>query len=253
MADQESEFAGRVALVTGGARGIGRACCLRLARGGARIALNYAGNHAAAAETRAMVEAAGGVCETFQADVGDEAAFADAVARIGDRLGPVDLLVANAGTTALRDHADLTLAQWRETMRVNLDGTFISIAQVKDGMLARGFGRIVCISSVAALRPKARQIDYAAAKGGVIAMMRCYAEALGPAVRVNVVAPGPTETDMLGALDAAPLAARVAAMPMRRLGTPADIAEAVAFLLSERAAYVTGQTMVLAGGEVMTP
>ncbi len=251
MTDDASEFAGRVALVTGGARGIGRACCVRLARGGAKIALNYVGNHVAAAETKRLVEDAGGVCELFQADVGDEGAFAQAVAAAREKLGPISLLIVSAGTTSVHDHSELTLAAWRETMRVNLDGTFISINQIKDDMLARGFGRIVCLSSIAAVSARARQIDYAAAKAGILGMMRCYAQALGPAVRVNAVMPGLTDTDMVRQLDQSILPGRIAAMPMRRLGMPEDIAEAAAFLLSERSAFITGHTLIVSGGEVM--
>jgi 3-oxoacyl-[acyl-carrier protein] reductase len=253
MTEIASEFTGRVALVTGGARGIGRACCLRLAAGGAKVALNYASNHEAAAETKAMVEARGGTCEIFQADVGDEAAFAGAVADVRDRLGPVTLLVANAGTTKASGHDELTLATFRETVRVNLGGVFISIQQVKDDMLAQGLGSIVCLSSIAALRPRARQIDYAAAKSGVIAMMRCFAEALAPNIRVNAVAPGLTETDMIGQLDQALLPTRIAAMPLKRMGKAGEIAETIAFLLSDRAGFVTGHTMVVSGGDVMAP
>lgn len=253
MTEIAPEFAGRVALVTGGARGIGRACCLRLAAGGAKIALNYAANHAAAAETKAMVEAAGGICELFQADVGDEAAFAGAVKVVRETLGPISYLVANAGTTGPRDHSELTLGDFRETVRVNLDGVFIGIQQVKGQMLAQGFGSIVCLSSIAALRPRSRQIDYAAAKAGVIAMMRCFAEALAPTIRVNAVAPGLTDTDMLGRLDQTLLPARLAAMPLQRFGKPAEIAEGIAFLLSERAAFITGHTLVVSGGDVMEP
>ena len=253
MTEIASEFAGRVALVTGGARGIGRAYCLRLAAGGAKVALNYASNHEAAAETKAMVEARGGTCEIFQADVGDEAAFAGAVADVRDRLGPVTLLVANAGTTKASGHDELTLATFRETVRVNLDGVFIGIQQVKDDMLAQGSGSIVCLSSIAALRPRARQIDYAAAKS-VIAMMRCFAEALAPNIRVNAVAPGLTETDMIGQLDQALLPARIAAMPLKRYGKSGrdrPRRSPSCFRIVPR--FVTGHTMVVSGGDVMAP
>lgn len=253
MAEMAPEFGGRVALVTGGARGVGRACCLRLAAGGAKIALNYAANHAAAAETKAMVEAQGSVCELFAADVGDEAAFAGAVAAVRARLGPISYFVANAGTTGPLHHSELTLDAFRETVRVNLDGVFIGIQQVKDDMLAQGHGSIVCLSSIAALRPRARQIDYAAAKAGVLALVHCYAEALAPAVRVNAVAPGLTETDMLGQLDQSLLPARLAAIPLKRYGRASEPAEAIAFLLSDRASFITGHTMVVSGGDVMTP
>jgi 3-oxoacyl-[acyl-carrier protein] reductase len=245
------EFQGQVALITGGGRGIGRATCLRLAAGGAAIALNYRSDDAAARETQRLICERGGRCELFKADVGDEAAFRAAAAAAREHLGPIGLLVANAGTTQARPHTELTLEIWRETIRVNLDGSFVAIRAVKDEMLAGGFGRIVCVSSIAAFRPRARQIDYAAAKAGVIALVRCFAEALAPAVRVNCVAPGLTETDMLGQLDADKLPGRIAAIPLRRVGRPEEIAETIAFLLSDRASYLTGQCLSVSGGDVM--
>ena len=247
------EFAGRVALVTGGARGIGRACCLRLAAGGARIALNFVRNEAAAAETKAAIEAQGGVCELLQGDVGDEAAFAAVADATRRSLGPIGLFVANAGTTKPLGHEELTLSDFRETLRVNLEGVFVGIQQVKGDMIAAGSGSIVCLSSIAAFRPRARQIDYAAAKAGVVAMMRCYAAALAPAIRVNAVAPGLTETDMIGALDQTLLPARKAAIPLKRFGQSAEVADAVAFLLSDRASFITGHTIVVSGGDIMEP
>ena len=251
-APDASEFAGRVALVTGGGRGIGRACCLRLAAGGAAIALNYRSDDAAARETRRLIVERGGQCELLKADVGDEPAFRAAVDEARAKLGPIGLLVANAGTTKARSHDELTLEIWRETLRVNLDGPFVAIQAVADEMLSRGFGRIVCVSSIAALRPRARQIDYAAAKAGVIALVRCFAEALAPTVRVNCVAPGLTDTDILGQLDADKLPGRIAAIPLRRIGRPEEVAETIAFLLSERASYLTGQCITVSGGDVMT-
>lgn len=247
------EFAGRVALVTGGSRGIGRACCRRLAAGGARIALNYVGDQAAAERTREEIRAAGGICDLFKADVSDEAAMEAAVKKVRETMGPITLLVANAGTTRVRNHADLGVAEWRETMRVNLDGTFISVRAVKDAMLEAGGGAMVCLSSIAALRPRAQQIDYAAAKAGVIAMVRCFAEALAPTVRVNAVAPGLTETDMIKEMDPAIFPGRIAATPLGRLAKPEEAAETVTFLLSDRARFTTGQTLVVSGGDVMLP
>jgi 3-oxoacyl-[acyl-carrier protein] reductase len=247
----EAEFQGKVALVTGGGRGIGRAACLRLAAGGAAIALNYRSDDGAADETKRLIEERGGRCELVKADVGDESVFRAAIEEARAKLGPIGLLVANAGTTKAMSHEDLTLEIWRETLRVNLDGPFVAIRAVKDEMLAQGFGRIVCVSSIAALRPRARQIDYAAAKAGVIALTRCFAEALAPSVRVNCVAPGLTDTDMLGQLDADKLPGRVAAIPLRRVGRPEEIAETIGFLLSERASYLTGQCLSVSGGDVM--
>lgn len=251
--DGAREFEGQVALVTGGARGIGRACCLRLAAGGAKVALTYRENAAAAEATRAEIREAGGEAEIFRADVGDETAMQEAVAAARQSLGPIGLLVANAGAMQLRGHAELTLADWRETLRVNLDGPFISIQAVKDQMLERGEGAVVCVSSIAALRPRGLQIDYAAAKAGVVGMMRSFAEALGPAVRVNAVAPGLTDTDMIRQIDPAVFDARIAVTPLKRLAFVEDVAEAAAYLLSRRSAFITGQTLVVSGGDVMAP
>jgi 3-oxoacyl-[acyl-carrier protein] reductase len=247
------DFEGRVALVTGGARGIGRACCLRLAEGGAAIALNYRSSTEAAHETRRLIVERGGSCELFQADVADEPAFRACVRSVQEKLGAVDLLVANAGTTKAMGHEDLTYGVWRDTMRNNLDSAFVAINAVKGDMLSRGFGRIVCISSIAAFRPRARQIDYASAKAGVVALVRCFAEALAPDVRVNCVAPGLTSTDMLAQLDQDKLPGRIATIPLKRTGRAEEIAETVAFLLSERASFITGEAVSVSGGDVMTP
>ena len=138
-------------------------------------------------------------------------------------------------------------------MRNNLDGAFVAISAVKDDMLACGFGRIVCISSIAAFRPRARQIDYASAKAGVVALVRCFAEALAPHVRVNSVAPGLPRTDMLAHLDKDKLPVRIGAIPLKRTGRPEEIAETIAFLLSERSSFITGETISVSGGDVMTP
>ncbi len=147
----DEEFRNRTVLVTGGSRGIGRAICVRLAETGARIAVNYAANDDAARETLKQVTAAGGTGAVFQADVSDLDQMKQMYARIDDQLGPVDMLVSNAGVARAGDKIDMSFDIWNEMMRVNLDGTFHAIWLAKDGMLARGFGRIVCMSSVIGL------------------------------------------------------------------------------------------------------
>ena len=254
---QESEFAGRTALVTGGSRGIGRAVCLRLAASGARVAVNYAANRDAAEDTRATIEAAGGAAAIYPADVGDRAAtdaMFDAVER---ELGPVDLLVANAGIARSADALSMSAETWREIMRVNLDGTFHAVWRAKDGMAARGFGRIVCISSVLGLVPNPitaeRMIAYGTSKAAIVGFVRQCAAGLGPAVRVNGVAPGYVATDMTADVSDEAHARLTAAAALRRFGRSEEIAELVHFLLSERSSFTTGQTHVADGGYKFVP
>ena len=255
MTDRELE--GRTALVTGGSRGIGRAICLRLAASGARVAVNYAANREAAEETRRLITSSGGAAGLYPADVGDHdetGAMFDAVER---DLGPVDLLVANAGIARSADALSMTAETWREIMRVNLDGTFHAVWRAKDGMAARGFGRIVCISSVLGLVPNPisaeRMIAYGASKAAVIGFVRQCAAALGPAIRVNGVAPGYVATDMTADVTDEARARLTAAAALKRFGRVEEIAELVHFLLSERSSFTTGQTHVADGGYEFVP
>ena len=253
----DREFEGRTALVTGGSRGIGRAICLRLAASGARVAVNYAANREAAEKTRRLIASLGGVAGLYPADVGDHdetGAMFDAVER---DLGPVDLLVANAGIARSADALSMTVETWREIMRVNLDGTFHAVWRAKDGMAARGYGRIVCISSVLGLVPNPisaeRMIAYGTSKAAVIGFVRQCAAALGPAVRVNGVAPGYVVTDMTADVTEEARARLTAAAALKRFGRVEEIAELVHFLLSERSSFTTGQTHVADGGYEFVP
>ena len=251
-----SELTGRVALVTGGSRGIGRSVCLRLAQEGANIALNYLRDDDAAAATRQQIldtDGAGGSCELFKADVADPAAVASMVQAAADSLGPIDLLVTNAGIAPMEPHAALTFEGWRRVMAINLDGTFLPVMAVKDGMIARRFGRIVCLASIAGLRPRPQLISYATSKAAVIAFARSCSEAFAPHVRINSVAPGLIETDMTAPFPDQIMTALVEATPMKRIGQPDEIAEMVLFLLSERSSFTTGQTLVADGGRVTLP
>ncbi len=249
----EQEFAGRTALVTGGSRGIGRAISVRLAEGGATVAVNYIGNDVAAEETRHMVEAAGGRCSLQKADVSDETAVGAMVAAVEDDHGPVDLLVTSAGIIRGEHHTDMTFDGWRRMMAINVDGTYLPVMAVKDGMIERGFGRIVCLTSGAALRARPGSIAYSASKAAVVGFARSCSEAFAPDVRVNCIAPGLIDTDMAAELSENRRRAFVEATPLGRLGRADEIAEMAAFLLSERSSFTSGQVMVASGGYITLP
>ena len=255
MADRELE--GRTALVTGGSRGIGRAICIRLAASGARVAVNYAADRGAAEETRDRIRDAGGVAEVYLADVGDRAAVGVMFDAVERDLGPVDLLVTNAGIARSADALTMAAETWHEIMRVNLDGTFHAVWRAKDGMVARGFGRIVCISSVLGLVPNPitaeRMIAYGTSKAAVIGFVRQCAAGLGPAVRVNGVAPGYVATDMTADVTDEARARLTEAAALKRFGRSEEIAELVHFLLGERSSFTTGQTHVADGGYKYVP
>lgn len=251
MGDQT--FAGKVALVTGGSRGIGRAVCEALGRAGARVAVNYARDEAAAEATCETVRAGGGSSRAFRADVSDPQAVAGMVADVEAALGPVDMLVTSAGVASMQEHTALEFAEWQRLMRVNVDGTFLPVMAVKDGMIARGDGRIVCIASIAGLRARGRMIAYSASKAAVIGFARSCAEAFGPAVRVNTVAPGLVETDMTAEMDDSVKKRMCDEAFLKRVGTPQNIADATLFLLSDKASFISGQTYVVDGGRATLP
>ncbi len=253
MAEASNEFKGRVALVTGGSRGIGRAVCLALAREGADIALNYVSNAEAAKQTQNEIQALGVRCDICEADVSDADAVGAIVARIDQSLGPVDLLVTAAGIAHVGDHTEVDLDIWQRIMKVNVDGTFLPVMAVKDGMIERGFGRIVCIASIAGLAPRARMLPYSTSKAAVIAFARNCAQAFAPNVRVNCLAPGLIETDMTANMEPAALESMREAAFLKRTGKPEEMAETVLYLLSERSSFITGQTLVADGGRVTLP
>lgn len=247
-------FEGRVALVTGGSRGIGRATALRLALEGADVAISYATRADDAAAVVSELRALGRRALCVPCDVSREEQVRNMVERTRADLGPIDLMAHCGAVSTVLDHDALTLEEWRRTIDINLTGAYLVLFAVKDEMIARGFGRMVTVSSVAALAPRKRQIHYSAAKAGVIALTRCCAEAFAPHnVRINCVAPGLIETEMAHALPDDAFAAVVAATPMGRVGQPEEIASTIRFLLSEESSFMTGCTVVASGGRVMLP
>ncbi|MEE3369076.1 MAG: 3-oxoacyl-ACP reductase family protein [Planctomycetota bacterium] len=245
---------GRTALVTGGARGIGRAVCQRLGDAGANVVINYVSNQAAAEEAAQQVEAAGARAYLAQADVSCEQQVQEMVSQVRERFGPVDLLVNNAGVFDYVSHEETTVALWKRTLDVNLTGAFLVSWAVKREMIERRFGRIVNISSIGGLRARQMSIAYAASKAGLIGFTKSMAEAVARFnVRVNAVAPGLISTEILDGVAEEQLQDLITATPIQRIGEPAEIAELVVFLLSDRASFTTGQTVVASGGRVLLP
>lgn len=247
-------FDNRVALVTGGSRGIGRETALRLARDGSDVSISFATRTVEAAAVVAEIQSLGRRAMAVSCDVSNPADVNRLVAETRGQLGPIDFLVHCGAISNIRDHTKLDYACWRETIEVNLNGTYLVVFAVKDEMIARQFGRIVTISSVAALRPRPMQIHYATAKAGVIAFTHCCAEAFARYnIRVNCVAPGLTETEMVHVLPDEKIAAIVRETPISRIGQPEDVASVIRFLLSDESSFITGQTVMCCGGRVMLP
>lgn len=248
------QFEGRVALVTGGSRGIGRAAALQLAEQGADVAISYGSRRGPAEETAAEIEALGRKAWHVQCDVSQPDQVERMAAETRENLGAIDLLAHCGAISNVNDHSELTYEMFRETIDVNLNGAFLATFAVKEDMIARKFGRIVLISSIAALRPRKMQIAYSSAKAGVIALTRCCAEAFAEHnVRINCIAPGLIDTEMAYTLSPEKHAEIKAGTPMHRLGKPEEIANVITFLLGEQSSFMTGQTVVASGGRVTLP
>jgi 3-oxoacyl-[acyl-carrier protein] reductase len=243
---------GRVALVTGGGRGLGRAIAVRLAGEGAKVAISYRSNDSAAAETAELVRKAGAGCEIFKGDVASPEDVEALMKGVGEAFGSVEILVNNAGTT--RDNILLRMkdAEFEEVLDTNLKGTYLCTRAVLRGMVRARWGRIVNISSVVGLLGNAGQANYAASKAGMIGFTKSVArEVAGRGITANAVAPGYVETELTGGLPEHLKEQILGQVPVGRFGEPEEIAEVVAFLAGERVAYVTGQTIVVDGGMVM--
>lgn len=243
---------GKCALVTGASRGIGRAIAVKLASEGAKVALNYAGNAAAAEEVKKEIEAAGGQAITVQADVSDPASVEAMIQTVVDAFGQVDILVNNAGIT--RDGLLLRMKDedFDAVINTNLKGIFYTTKLVSKLMMKKRFGRIVNMASVVGLTGNAGQTNYAAAKAGVIGFSKSAAKELAArGITVNMVAPGFIETDMTAVIPEKAKEAMMGGIPLGRAGKPEDVANAVLFLVSDQAAYITGQVLKVDGGMVM--
>ena len=246
-----AELAGRIALVTGASQGIGRACALELAKAGATVAL-AARNEAKLAEVAAEIESAGGQAAAFALDVASEESIRNGAKAVLDRFGKVEILVNNAGIT--RDDLMMRMkrADWDDVLSTNLTGTFLLTQVLLRQMMKNRWGRIVNITSVVGRTGQEGQVNYAASKSGLIGFTRSLArEVASRGITVNAVAPGYIETPMTAVLDEKLRAKMVEQIPVGRAGTDTEIAHSVAFLASEKAAYITGHVLDVNGGMFM--
>ena len=243
---------GKIALVTGGSRGIGRAVAIELAKEGATVAINYAGNKAAAEEVQSIITQMGGKAMIIQADVSDEKSAVQMVEEVIAQLGGIDILVNNAGIT--RDGLFIRMKEedWNAVINTNLTGIFNCTKVAAKYMMKKRSGRIINMSSVSGIMGNAGQTNYAAAKAGVIGFTKSLArEMASRGITVNAVAPGFIATDMTAAMPEKAQEHVLTSIPLGKMGKPEDIANAVLFLASDKASYITGQVIHVDGGMVM--
>ena len=242
----------RTILVTGGSRGIGRGICLAFAHADNHIFFNYSSAGEAAAQTEKLVAEAGGTATGLQVNVASEKEVAGFVARALDDTGRIDVLVNNAGITRDGLLVRMKESDWEDVLNINLKGTFLCIKAVTKPMMKQRFGRIINVSSVVGVSGNPGQANYVASKAGIIGLTKGVAKELASRnITANVVAPGYIETDMTADLPDKAKEAMVSQIPLGRPGTAEDIAEAVVFLASDKAAYITGQTLHVSGGMYM--
>jgi 3-oxoacyl-[acyl-carrier protein] reductase len=242
-------FTDKVAIVTGGSRGIGRAIAEQLAAGGARVVVNYRSGQATADEVVAHIKAGGGQAIAVQADVSDWGQVEALVETTKKTWGRIDILVNNAGTT--RDTLIVRMSEedWDLVIDTNLKGAFNCIKAVSRQMMRQKYGRIVNITSISGIAGNAGQANYASAKAGLIGLTKTVAKELGSrGITCNAVAPGYVPTDLTASLPAELIQQAVDRTPLGRTGTPEDMAAAVAFLTSDDAGFITGQILAVDGG-----
>jgi len=243
------DVTGKCALVTGASRGIGRAIAVALARAGADVAINYAGNAEAARQTEELCAAYGANTLVIKADVANADECKMMIDFVKEHFGKIDILVNNAGITKDKLMIGMTEADFMEVINTNLKGSFLCMQMVSKLMLKQRYGRIINLSSVVGLHGNAGQVNYAASKAGVIGMTKSAAKELASRnITVNAVAPGMIETDMTSVIPEKAKEAMMAGIPAGRAGAPEEIADAVVFLASDKAAYITGQIISVDGG-----
>ena len=231
---------------------MGKAVALQLAAAGADVAVGYASQREAAQRVVEEIRELGRKALCGACDLRKQEEIDALVAHTRQQLGPIDLMVNSGAISTFADHKEMTYDVWFDTLDVNLHGTFRILFAVKDEMIERKFGRIVLISSIAPYVLRPQQLHYATSKAGVMTMAGWCAEAFGPHnVRVNCVAPGLTETDMMRVLAPDLVDKAVKETPLRRVAQPEEVAEVVCFLLSERSSFMTGETVIVSGGRAI--
>ena len=243
---------GRIALITGGGRGIGRATAVRLAREGAAVAINFKGNAAAAEEAKRLVEGGGGRATLVQGDIAADGTAEDIVKRaLAFGGGRLDILVNNAGITRDNLLVRMSLEEWDAVLDLNLRGAFLATKAAMRSMMKHRSGRIVNVSSIAGVMGNAGQANYAAAKAGLISFTKTNAREMASRnITCNAVAPGFVPTDLTKDIIKQMEGTILPQIPLGRFGTVEDVANAIAFLVSDDASYITGQVLVVDGGMV---